>query len=318
MTQKQAAISQTDSQASAKLDCFSPLFSCYNGAMLGFFAYTAQFELAKPQFHFVRTRMQEFLDIVAIPLQIPTTHKAYARRFLEFQERLAKSLAERAPGIMPWFGLGLGFVSSSFANVGMENPNYENWEVAQEILEHYGLPKDLFDRYVREASLDDNRGLDFQTIMNPALQFLQKIIESFEIEANTCFVAMPFAKTFVENFPCLYRPLLEANGYRAFRAWGGLTSEFYLTLLMQLIAKSGAVLADVTGPNTSVVHEVGIAHGMGKPTILIANSKRYHAPANLQDLNVMFYTVEGKDWREQFLGSCCQRLFLNRLSATGG
>jgi hypothetical protein len=66
--------------------------------------------------------------------------------------------------------------------------------------------------------------------------------------------------------------------------------------------KSGMLLADVTGPNTSVIHEVGVACGMDKLTLFIANSEQeYCCPANLQGLFVIPYKPEGENWRQDFL-----------------
>lgn len=59
--------------------------------------------------------------------------------------------------------------------------------------------------------------------------------------------------------------------------------------IQELLRDADLVIADVTGPNPNVMIEVGIALGMGKPLLLLSQSRSPNLPADLGHHQVAVY-----------------------------
>jgi hypothetical protein len=82
---------------------------------------------------------------------------------------------------------------------------------------------------------------------------------------------------------------------RSIRAWGGVGDEEHQELLLALIAKSGALLADVTEPNANVALEVGFALGQNRIVYLVAEQDAWKNAANIQlDWVFPYQTTNGE------------------------
>jgi len=62
------------------------------------------------------------------------------------------------------------------------------------------------------------------------------------------------------------------------------------------IAESEFVIADITSANPNVYYEVGYAHAINKPTILLANKDVAKLPFDVSGFRVLFYenSIAGK------------------------
>jgi len=88
--------------------------------------------------------------------------------------------------------------------------------------------------------------------------------------APKAFVIMPFAPPFAAIFHDVIKPALA--GYDVFRADSRLDERGILEKIVSGIAESDLVVADVTATNPNVMYELGIAHALGKPTVMVAQS----------------------------------------------
>jgi hypothetical protein len=110
----------------------------------------------------------------------------------------------------------------------------------------------------------------------------------------TAFVIMPFDPEFNDAFEQLLKPPLEAAGFRVERADTSLDQENILKRIVRGISDSQVVLADLTTRNPNVLYELGMAHGLNKPTILVAQSID-EIPFDLRSYRVKTYSF---DFRE--------------------
>lgn len=110
----------------------------------------------------------------------------------------------------------------------------------------------------------------------------------------TAFVIMPFDPEFNDVFEKLLKPPLEAAGFRVQRADTSLDQENILKSIVRGISESQVVLADLTARNPNVLYELGIAHGLDKPTVLVAQSID-DIPFDLRSYRVKPYSF---DFRE--------------------
>lgn len=64
-----------------------------------------------------------------------------------------------------------------------------------------------------------------------------------------------------------------------------------LSHILRKIAKARIIIANIDGRNSNVFYELGIAHALDKPTIMISREKE-NVPFDLQSKNIIFYKTE--------------------------
>jgi hypothetical protein len=79
------------------------------------------------------------------------------------------------------------------------------------------------------------------------------------VESGKCFIAMPFAEEFDAIFNCIKKALKKEN-LAALRTDELLGGGHIIEDILEGIATSEIVIADVTGRNPNVFYELGIAH----------------------------------------------------------
>lgn len=86
------------------------------------------------------------------------------------------------------------------------------------------------------------------------------------------FVMMPFEDEFNAVYEDLVRPALESAGYDVERGDTTLDQQNILADIVRGISGADLLVADLTTLNPNVFYELGIAHGLRKPCLLIAQS----------------------------------------------
>jgi hypothetical protein len=141
-------------------------------------------------------------------------------------------------------------------------------------------------------------------ILSPSLAYLTQAIATLEVEVDTTFVIMPFTSPYTSYFSKFYRPAIEASGRRAIRAWGGLGTEDYCDLLLQLISKAAIVWADISGHNSNVYYELGAAHALGKPSLIVVHEAEVRVvPSNILHDPIVRYSDATQDWPDSAIES---------------
>ncbi len=106
------------------------------------------------------------------------------------------------------------------------------------------------------------------------------------------FVIMPFDSEFNLIYRHLIKKPLEAHGdYEVSRADDNPDSQNLLEEIIQGIANADLIIADLTGHNSNVYYELGIAHASGKNTIQIVQSIS-DIQFNLTSYNTERYEVQ--------------------------
>ncbi len=134
-------------------------------------------------------------------------------------------------------------------------------------------------------------GLFFQS-------FARVVVKDIEIKTQVpeCFVVMQFTDEYNSLYAEVIRPTCEEFGYRVTRADDFYTSGLIIDDITRSIRECTIVIADVTPNNPNVFYEVGFAHGIKKPTILLSDRKREKLPFDLSGFRTLFYdnTIGGK------------------------
>lgn len=102
-----------------------------------------------------------------------------------------------------------------------------------------------------------------------------------EVERPICFVIMQFTDDFNTLFNDVILPVCDAYGYRVVRGDDFQSSGQILDDITQTIRSAALVIADVTPNNANVFYELGYAHAISKPTILMSDRTRERLPFDI-------------------------------------
>lgn len=91
-------------------------------------------------------------------------------------------------------------------------------------------------------------------------------------DAGLVFVLMPFDDEFEAVYEQLIRAPLEGAGFTVRRADSLLNQQSILRDIVRGIVDAELIVADVTGLNSNVLYELGLAHALGKRTIMITRN----------------------------------------------
>lgn len=98
---------------------------------------------------------------------------------------------------------------------------------------------------------------------------------------------MPFSSDLEPVFDVI-RGAAEAWGLRTIRADALSAAGLIIDEIFESIAKSGLIVADLTGRNQNVMYELGLANAMGKDTILLAQDLK-DVPFDISGQRVLVY-----------------------------
>lgn len=124
------------------------------------------------------------------------------------------------------------------------------------------------------------------------------------------FVVMQFTEEYNSLYTEVIRPTCEDFGYECVRADDIYNNGSIIEDIVQSIRESSLVIADVTPDNPNVFYEVGFAHGIQKPTILLSDRKREKLPFDVSGVRTLFYdnSIGGKSTIEDRLRKHLEKL----------
>jgi hypothetical protein len=113
----------------------------------------------------------------------------------------------------------------------------------------------------------------------------------FTGSSNLCFVMMSFTEETDWVYRDFIKPVAEQFGLSVVRADNIYAPGSITEQIRVAIQQSRLCIADVTGKNPNVLYEVGIAHTLGKPTLLLTREVA-DAPFDLRSLRLIVYDEE--------------------------
>ncbi|WP_005031392.1 hypothetical protein [Holophaga foetida] len=105
------------------------------------------------------------------------------------------------------------------------------------------------------------------------------------------FVIMPFSGSFDDIYNLFILETLTECGYSVYRADDINNSQNIISDIIQGIATSDLIIADLTGANPNVFYELGIAHALKRPTILLVQDIA-ELPFDLRSYRVISYSTD--------------------------
>lgn len=112
---------------------------------------------------------------------------------------------------------------------------------------------------------------------------------------ETCFVVMPFGDSFDRYYQNIFVPAIEAVGLSAVRGDSLFRSSDILGDIWSMIRTAKVLLADLSGRNPNVFYELGLAHALGKPVVLVSDQVE-DVPFDLRGFRVSGYDKNHERW----------------------
>jgi hypothetical protein len=112
---------------------------------------------------------------------------------------------------------------------------------------------------------------------------------------GVCFTIMPFGGWLDDYYAEIYVPAIKAAGLEPHRADDLFRPSTIVNDIWDYTKKSRVLLADLTGKNPNVFYELGLAHALAKPAILLAESMD-DIPFDLRSLRIIVYDKNAHDW----------------------
>lgn len=109
------------------------------------------------------------------------------------------------------------------------------------------------------------------------------------------FVLMPFGLPFNRYFTNIYSPAISDAGLVPARADSLYRPSSILHDIWRHIRNARVLLADLTGTNQNVFYELGLAHAIGKPVVLVSDNLD-DVPFDLRGLRVLIYDKDNENW----------------------
>jgi hypothetical protein len=114
---------------------------------------------------------------------------------------------------------------------------------------------------------------------------------------DLCFTIMPFGFYHDSYYENIYKPAIIEAGLKPVRADDFYRSGAIIRDIWDCTKKAKIILADLTDRNPNVLYELGLAHAITKPAILIAQTIE-EVPFDLRQLRVITYDKNQHDWGE--------------------
>jgi hypothetical protein len=130
------------------------------------------------------------------------------------------------------------------------------------------------------------------------------LFRDFEVSRRqpTAFVAMQFGEPYDSLYRSAIRPKAHALGFDVTRIDEVNRPGIIFQDIQKKIEDAKVVIAEITAPNQNVFYEVGYAHALNKPTILLAQRGK-DLPFDIRSYRVIFYddSIGGKPLVEKTL-----------------
>lgn len=125
---------------------------------------------------------------------------------------------------------------------------------------------------------------------------------------DTCFVVMPFADPLGSYYEKVYKPAIEKAGLTPIRA----DNEIFGTgkIIDQIwsgINSAKVLIAELTDRNPNVFYELGLAHALQKPVVLISSNEK-DVPFDLHYIRVIYYDVTDPFWGNKLIEKVAENI----------
>src|ERR1022692_3500392 len=140
-------------------------------------------------------------------------------------------------------------------------------------------------------------------------EYLKKLGASVQVKpGDSCFVMQPFAPPFGGYYEKIFKAAIEKAGLVPVRA----DAEIFGTgkIIDQIwrgINNAKVLIAELTTRNVNVFYELGLAHALQKPVVLVASNKP-DVPFDLKHIRVIYYDVTDPFWGAKLIEKIAENI----------
>lgn len=208
------------------------------------------------------------------------------------------------------FNRGWNFIKAIGQTTLTKNKKYNlKLDIVGSILILYVNGIKVFSTYLKEPQNRTQIGIWVRSKSSITIRNFKAVYEK-----PKAFVVMQFGDNYDDLYQDVIKSVCEKNGYEVYRADEGLGTGLILNDIISAIKNSAIVIADITPNNPNVFYEVGFAHALEKPTILLnEKSQREKLPFDISGFRTIFYdnSIGGKKIVEEKLAQFVENLNVN-------
>lgn len=125
---------------------------------------------------------------------------------------------------------------------------------------------------------------------------------------DTCFVMMPFADPIGQYYSLIYKPAIEKAGLIPVRADDDIfKTGKIIDQIWQGITSAKVLVAELTTRNANVYYELGLAHALQKPVVLISSNEQ-DVPFDLHHIRVIYYDITDPFWGTKLIDKIAENV----------
>ena len=192
------------------------------------------------------------------------------------------------------------------------------------IVETYNIPADAFIEFkqvllesLEAAQLLQKHGdkirvvdasADDRSTSEPSDR-LKKLGRAASVAAgDSCFVMQPFAVPLGDYYEKVYKPAIEKAGLKPVRADADIfgTGKI-MDQVWEGINTAKVLVAELTSRNPNVFYELGLAHALKKPVVLVS-SREEDVPFDLHHIRVIYYDVNDPFWGAKLIEKVAENI----------
>lgn len=192
------------------------------------------------------------------------------------------------------------------------------------VVETYGVPsesflefKQVFLESLETAQLLERHGekvrlLDVSadvSALSSTSDRIKKLGKAANITAtDTCFVMQPFSPPLGDYYEKIYKAAIEKAGLKAVRADADIfgTGKI-MDQVWDGILSAKVLVAELTTRNPNVFYELGLAHALEKPVVLVS-SREEDVPFDLQHIRVIYYDMSDPFWGTKLIEKVAENI----------
>jgi hypothetical protein len=218
-------------------------------------------------------------------------------------------------------------VSDVYAKYRSENlPDTEF--LVNTLVDSFNVPREqvsqfitVFTKTLKEAELLEElsngkfRVLDVSSPADTSTQVgeeqIKKLSKGLTVGADdACFVMMPFTSPIGAYYESIYKPAIEKAKLKPDRADADLYGTGKIVdQIWKGITSARVLLAELTNRNANVLYELGLAHALHKPVILVCSkSNEDDVPFDLRHVRVIYYDKDDPFWGTKLLEKVAENI----------
>lgn len=177
-------------------------------------------------------------------------------------------------------------------------------DIFKETLEKAELIEKIDDKYrIINISSESSSGLIDSN------SEIKKLSKSVSISStDTCFVMMPFAKPLGDYYSLIFEPAIIKAGLTPIRGDNDIFGVGKIIDQIWTGINSAKVLvAELTGRNPNVYYELGLAHALKKPVVLICSNQE-DVPFDLRHIRVIYYDMQDPFWGKKLIDKVAENI----------